>query len=278
MHLMTNVKRVLLLFFVALQPSCFTALETNVAQNRPLPRPQKSTRIKEPPTASVSQTNAKPRQSEPGNTNDNLQVVENVSPNDPTLSGRLTVVAVTPKRLTKQSESRFARARVLYAELLASVQKGLWRELKRVKCASEYDSNLMTDGVAIVLDSRGVIRAQTVLGGTDDHYHEQRSVYDDAGRLRLLFLTYADVQGGQAEHLVYFNENGDLSACDDLIIKVGMPGWSLCSDDSPPVKVEPSVAAVLAPKPKHVPRNEMLESLKNNDPKRAFEACAAPLE
>ena len=86
------------------------------------------------------------------------------------------------------------------------------------------------------------------------------------------------MHGGQAEHLVYFNEEGEVTACDDLIIRVGMPGWNLCTDDSPPVKVAPSVAVVLAPKPKHVPHNEMLESLKKNDPKRTLEACAAPLE
>jgi hypothetical protein len=184
---------------------------------------------------------------------------------------RLSAVAREPQRFHAVSQRPLDDARQMYLMVAAGLRSGAWHEEKRVHCP-ERNGAFAAEGAALVTDANGRIRALTVLGGTDDHYDEQRFFFDEALHLRLLFLKYADVQGGAAEHLVYFDMNGAVLACDKLAERIGMADWDLCSDENPPPRLDADVAKVLRDE-SHVPRNRMRETLQKIDPRNAFEAC-----
>ena len=116
----------------------------------------------------------------------------------------------------------------------------------------------------------------TLVGGTDDHYHELRFFFDEAERLRLLFLSYANVHGGSAQHLVYFNGQGELLACDKFSEGNGLHEWDLCMDESAPVKVDKEVAQTLRDQAGPKPRNRLREVLQVVHPRETFGKCATP--
>jgi hypothetical protein len=195
-------------------------------------------------------------------------------PADPSLRERLSAVAVQPARFRDPSLKGFADARQLYQLVEIALQARHWGEEKRFPCPNKYDGSLGTDGEALVTDAHGKVRALTIVGGTDDHYREVRFFFDEAERLRLLFLRYADVQGGSAQNLVYFNGQGDVLACDKFSEKTGLADWDLCTDENAPVKVDGEVAQALRVRPRPKPRNRLREVLQVIHPRETFDKCA----
>jgi hypothetical protein len=191
------------------------------------------------------------------------------------LPDRLRADAREPRRFRQSLLPRpLADARGFYVALLESTRQGAWRQQFKTHCADEYDGNVTTEGMSLVSDERNVIRMLVVIGGTGDHGHELRYMFDEHGRLRLLFLLYADVAGGTGEHLAFFHSDGSLAACDDLVGgSQGLARWSLCDDDNPLPVLDKDVAQILKDSARHTPRNRQREALQAVDPRAEFAKC-----
>lgn len=195
---------------------------------------------------------------------------------DPSLLQRLSAIAQRPQRLGDSSVKRSSEVRDFYEAAGAAIRSGKWREEKRTRCESDdrrYGANV--EGKAVATNERGSIRALTILGGTDDNHQEARLFFDDAEQLRLLFTTYADVQGGIVEHLVYFDARGDVLVCDRFAPRQGMPGPDLCANEAPPAKVDPAVASALRQSSPAKARNSQREALQAIRAREEFEKCKA---
>ncbi len=185
-------------------------------------------------------------------------------PVDPALLERLSVVARKPKRL-----ARLGEARKLYDAVVNGLRAGSWQEEKRVRCGERIE------GAALVTDAQGKLRAFTLLGGTEDSYQELRFFFDEAERLRILFVNRADVEDGSSQQLVHFDPGGAVVACDKLVEKIGLPIADLCEDQNPPPKLDKEVARAVGNRP-HKPRNRYREDLQALDARSTFEQCAPP--
>jgi hypothetical protein len=194
-------------------------------------------------------------------------------PEDPALWARLSATAHTPKRFANPRDKRFRTAHVFVARVTESLRKGSWRELKGNGCEGGMNDVAPSDAAAAVVDASANIKALTIFGGTDDHFHEVRFFYDDSGRLRVLFAKYADVHGGMTENILYFDEKEKLVVCDNLDLAGGRGGWDLCADESTDLKVDPEVESATRPRGQRIARNELREQLRAIDPRAAFQGC-----
>jgi hypothetical protein len=150
----------------------------------------------------------------------------------------------------------------------------LWREERRTECSGDPGEPSGTDGVTLVFDRNDKVRAFTLLGGSDDHYHEVRLFFDENEQLRLLFVKHAEVSGAAAEHLVAYDARGSVSACDRLIDSNGPAQWNLCDNEAPPVTVDKEVQHALSSPVRRVSRNRIREALQALVPRQEFGKCA----
>jgi YD repeat-containing protein len=72
-------------------------------------------------------------------------------------------------------------------------------------------------------DPAGRIRQLTWAAGSDDHAQTQRFYYDEAGRLRFIFVSRGAVNGTQQEERVYYASDGRLLR--RLLTEVHGPGY-----------------------------------------------------
>jgi hypothetical protein len=110
------------------------------------------------------------------------------------------------------------------------------------------------------------------MGGTGDSYEQVRYFFDESDCIRLIFVTRADVQGGDYEYLVSLSPTGNVVECDVLELKVGAPRPDLCADEAPEPVVDSAVKGVLRDRP-HVPHNARREHLQHVDARAEFDSC-----
>jgi len=198
------------------------------------------------------------------------------APPDPALLKQLSAFAREPEGLrAPHFTGQFSGARKFYDDAKSALHHRRWTETQRTQCPHREGDAVLTKGKALVTDEAARVRVLTIVGGTGDHAHEVRYFFDDQERLRLLFITCADVQGGMAEHLVWFDAGGQVLACDNLVEKQGLPGWDLCVDENPEPKLDPAVRAALPDAGPHQPRNRLREELQAVDAWAEFGECSA---
>ncbi|MDX2054560.1 MAG: hypothetical protein SFV15_19320 [Polyangiaceae bacterium] len=178
---------------------------------------------------------------------------------DPELLARLTIKTTKPKPLAK---AKFRSAAGLFREVIRGVANRSLLEEKDEACQQ-----------TLVTDQNGTVRGFTWFGGTEHHYAEYRRFFDQNGVLRLLLHMRRDEQGGWTEDVVAFDQASNVSACEHIDHRQGMPRPDLCEDEEPEPKVDPEVQAALKPSPPHRRRNRMLEYLQSIDPKAQFRKC-----
>jgi hypothetical protein len=72
-----------------------------------------------------------------------------------------------------------------------------------------------------------------------------RIFFDEQERPRLLFFSWADVEGGSSEQSLRFDLAGAVVGCDGNSTGGGLPRPNLCANQSPNQKLNPDVQAVL---------------------------------
>lgn len=93
--------------------------------------------------------------------------------------------------------------------IVQSVKNGMSRKSLIVrKRAFEYCEPYEDTERMIATDARGRTRFYQNAGGSDDSSLKWEHYYDEAGRLRFVFITGGAVNGSQLEHRIYFDEAG----------------------------------------------------------------------
>jgi hypothetical protein len=89
------------------------------------------------------------------------------------------------------------------------VKTGLGRKSFKVRTrefeyCEPYEDSLRT----LAVDAGGRVRYYERQAGSDDSALKWEHYYDEAGRLRFVFITGGAANGSKLEHRVYFDENG----------------------------------------------------------------------
>jgi hypothetical protein len=93
--------------------------------------------------------------------------------------------------------------------IVQSVNAGIsGKSLTVRKRAFEYCEPYEDTARTIATDAKGRVRFYGNEGGSDDSALKWEYYYDEAGRLRFVFITGGAVNGSKLEHRIYFDENG----------------------------------------------------------------------
>ena len=83
--------------------------------------------------------------------------------------------------------------------------KGAFKNsVRKFEYCEPYEDTLR--GVAV--DSKGVVRWYRKEAGSEDSSLDWEHYYDEAGRLRFVFISGGSVNGAKLEHRIYFDESG----------------------------------------------------------------------
>jgi hypothetical protein len=110
--------------------------------------------------------------------------------------------------VTKANWQQHPKIKAIRA-IVQSVKNGMSRKSLTVKqrvfeyCEPYADTERM-----IATDARGHARFYKNAGGSDDSSLKWEHYYDEAGRLRFVFITGGAVNGTELEHRIYFDEAG----------------------------------------------------------------------
>jgi hypothetical protein len=93
--------------------------------------------------------------------------------------------------------------------IVASVNAGLSKKtlkvsVRKFEYCEPYEDTLRRKAV----DSKGLVRMYETQAGSDDSSLTWQHFYDEAGRLRFVFITGGATNGAQLEHRIYFDEDG----------------------------------------------------------------------
>jgi len=94
--------------------------------------------------------------------------------------------------------------------IVASVDAGLKKRAFKVSvrkfeyCGESYEDTLRK----MAVDSKGIVRRYENQAGSEDSGLTWQHYYDEAGRLRFVFITGGAANGAQLEHRIYFDETG----------------------------------------------------------------------
>ena len=116
-----------------------------------------------------------------------------------------------------------------------------------------------------------------MLSGGEDSAGEVRHWFDDQGRQRMMLVLRADVSGGEEEHVVLLDGEGQVVGCDRRIVHQGdYPTLDLCSVDpieTPPI--DPAVRGVSRHRDAPAKRvlNELRDRLLLVSPLAEWTAC-----
>jgi hypothetical protein len=121
-------------------------------------------------------------------------------------SGSLTQEA--DGEITKANWQQHPKIKQVRA-IVQSVNAGMSGKALTVRNrAFEYCEPYEDTARTIATDSKGRVRFYGNEGGSDDSSLKWEHYYDEAGRLRFVFITGGAVNGSKLEHRIYFDENG----------------------------------------------------------------------
>jgi hypothetical protein len=110
--------------------------------------------------------------------------------------------------ITKANWQQHPKIKAIRA-MVQTVKNGMSRKSFTVKKrAFEYCEPYEDTERMIATDSRGRTRFYQNAGGSDDSSLKWEHYYDEAGRLRFVFITGGAVNGSELEHRIYFDEAG----------------------------------------------------------------------
>jgi hypothetical protein len=93
--------------------------------------------------------------------------------------------------------------------IVESINTGLKRAALKISIRRfEYCEPYIDTLRKLAVDSKGVPRLYEKQAGSDDSSLTWQHYYDDAGRLRFVFITGGAVNGSQLEHRIYFDDGG----------------------------------------------------------------------
>jgi hypothetical protein len=130
----------------------------------------------------------------------------------------------TGGEVTKANWQQHPKIKAIRA-IVQSVKTGMSRKSFTVrKRVFEYCEPYEDTGRMIATDSRGRTRFYQNAGGSDDSALKWEYYYDEAERLRFVFITGGAVNGSRLEHRIYFDEAGK-RIWEEHIYKKG-PGYT----------------------------------------------------
>ena len=100
---------------------------------------------------------------------------------------------------------KIKEVRAVYQEVKAGLSR---RSLARKRRMFEYCEPYADTVRAIATDAKGRVRFYQTEGGSDDSSLTFEHYYDEAGRLRFVFITGGAVSGSKLEHRIYFDADG----------------------------------------------------------------------
>jgi hypothetical protein len=110
--------------------------------------------------------------------------------------------------ITKENWQQHPQIRAIRA-IVQSVKNEMSRRSFTVrKRVFEYCEPYEDTERVLATDSRGLARFYQKAGGSDDSSLKWEHYYDEAGRLRFVFIKGGAVNGSELEHRIYFDEAG----------------------------------------------------------------------
>ena len=140
-------------------------------------------------------------------------------PRAPSLARSLaSTAAAPPSAFASQEERGGAVTKVNWRQhpqiravraIVQSVKNGMGRRSLTVrKRVFEYCEPHEDTERVLATDSRGRARFYQSAGGSEDSFVKREHYYDEAGRLRFVFITGGAANGSELEHRIYFNGAG----------------------------------------------------------------------
>ncbi|MDX6383549.1 MAG: hypothetical protein QOK48_1122 [Blastocatellia bacterium] len=126
------------------------------------------------------------------------------------VSPKLHAAAQAPQDapITKANWNQHPKIKAVRA-IVAAVDAGVSRKtlkvsVRKFEYCEPYEDTLRRKAV----DAKGRVRMYEKQGGSDDSSLTTKHFYDEAGRLRFVFITGGATNGSQLEQRIYFDEAG----------------------------------------------------------------------
>jgi hypothetical protein len=156
-----------------------------------------------------------------------------------------------------QQHPKIRAIRKMVASVDAGVKRGTFKTSQR-----RFDVDNCNDGSEslrrMAVDSKGIVRRYKTRGGTEDYLLTFQHYYDEAGRLRFVYIIGGAVNGTRIQHRIYFDEAGKrIWEAHKQLSGLGKTGFSDFPDDqlsiSNPAKdfAAASPCPELKPRPRH---------------------------
>ena len=134
------------------------------------------------------------------------------------LSGIFLAVAITaisasaqgtePDQVTQanwQQHPKIKTVRGIVEAVNAGLSKAAFNiSQRKFEYCESYEDTLRK----LAVNPRGIVRMYEKQAGSDDSALTWKHYYDEAGRLRFVFITGGAANGAQLEHRIYFDESG----------------------------------------------------------------------
>jgi hypothetical protein len=125
------------------------------------------------------------------------------SPELPAVAQVTKAVQVTKANWNEHPKIKAVRA------IVASINAGLSKKtlkvsVRKFEYCEPYEDTLRRKAV----NSKGLVRMYETQAGSDDSSLTWKHFYDEAGRLRFVFITGGATNGAELEHRIYFDEDG----------------------------------------------------------------------
>src|SRR3954462_15874498 len=126
--------------------------------------------------------------------------------------------------ITKANWQQHPKIKAIRA-IVQSVKAGMTSKTFTVrKRAFEYCEPYEDTARTIATNSKGLVRFYQNEGGSEDSALKWEHYYDEAGRMRFVFITGGAVNGSKLGHRIYFDETGK-RIWEDQVYKKG-PGYT----------------------------------------------------
>jgi hypothetical protein len=104
-----------------------------------------------------------------------------------------------------QQHPKIKTVRSIVDAVNAGLSKGAFKiSQRKFEYCESYEDTLRK----LAVNPRGIVRMYEKQGGSDDSALTSKHFYDEAGRLRFVFITGGAANGAELEHRIYFDESG----------------------------------------------------------------------
>ena len=154
-----------------------------------------------------------------------------------------------------QQHPRIIAIRKMVASVDAGVKRGTFKTSQR-----RFDVDNCNGGSEslrrMAVDSKGIVRRYETRGGTEDYLLTFQHYYDEAGRLRFVYIIGGAVNGTRIQHRIYFDEAGKrIWEAHKQLSGPGKTGFSDFPDDQLSISNPAKDFAAASPCPELKPRH-----------------------